>query len=145
MQERPVRAHSITNCPSFPNECCSAFSAGSHSSVHSFEPSDHGPVHSESPHGLRSTTKRLPLYSTARRTEYAWPPMSPLTVRSVFPLRVLSSVSNPQPKSRSFVARSSSSVQKTSGSSMSWAKLLFIGSDIRDTYLSEDECGDTAA
>lgn len=50
--------------------------------------------------------------------------MSPLTVRSTFPLRVLSSVSNPHPKSRSVVARRSSSVQNTSGSRMSCEGLV---------------------
>ena len=40
-----------------------------HSCVHSFDPSDHCPIHSDSPHGFRITTNRFPLHSTARRTE----------------------------------------------------------------------------
>ena len=65
--------YSMTNTPSSPKVCSNGSSAASHSFVHSLDPSDHRPVHSVWPHGLRILRKRLPLNSTAFMTEYAWP------------------------------------------------------------------------
>ena len=45
--------HSITNCPWSPNVCPIFGKISSHSCVHSFELSDHRPVHSDFPHGIR--------------------------------------------------------------------------------------------
>ena len=62
--------YSMTNTPSSPKVCSNGSSAASHSFVHSLDPSDHRPVHSFIPHGLRILRKRLPLNSTAFMTEY---------------------------------------------------------------------------
>ena len=64
--------YSITNTPSSPNWCSRTSRAASHSVVHSLDPSDQRPVHSELPHGLRTFRKRLPRNSTALTTAYAW-------------------------------------------------------------------------
>lgn len=62
-------SHSITNCPSFPKTWPISSNIGNVSFVHSFDPSAHFPVHSDSPQGLRRITKRFPRASTARKTE----------------------------------------------------------------------------
>ena len=114
-------SHSITNCPSSPNVCPSFGKISNHSCVHSFEPSDHRPVHSDTPHGFRTTTNLFSLHSTARRTEYAWFPIRPSTLVPGTPLLVLSRLLNEHPKSRSLLALLSSSSQNRSVSRMSYS------------------------
>ena len=111
--------HSITNCPSSPNVCPILGKISNHSCVHSFEPSDHRPVHSDFPHGFRTTTNLFSLHSTARRTEYAWFPIKPCTLAPGTPFLVLSRLLNEHPKSRSLLALLSSSSQNRSGSRIS--------------------------
>ena len=119
-------SHSITNCPSSPKVCPNFGKISNHSCVHSFEPSDHRPVHSDIPHGLRTTTNLFSLHSTARRTEYAWFPIRPSTLAPGTPLLVLSRLLNEQPKSRSLLALLSSSSQNLPVSRMSYSLFLFI-------------------
>ena len=113
-------SHSITNWPSSPNVCPSFGRISNHSCVHSFEPSDHRPVHSDDPHGFRTTTNLFSLHSTARRTEYAWFPIRPSTLAPGTPLLVLSRLLNEHPKSRSLLALLNSSSQNRSVSRMSY-------------------------
>ena len=111
--------HSMRNWPSFPKRCPSSGKNCSHSCVHSFEPSLHLPVHSELPQGLRTTTKRFSLHSTARRTEYEWPPIRPCTFTPIIPLRSLFKSLKEHPKRRSLFAKASSFSQNTSMSRIS--------------------------
>lgn len=121
-------SHSITNCPSSPNVCPSFGKIPNHSCVHSFEPSDHRPVHSDIPHGFRTTTNLFSLHSTARRTEYAWFPIRPCTLTPWTPLLVVSRLLNEHPKSRSLFALLSSSSQNRSVSRMSYNLLCLQNS-----------------